>query len=470
MKKHQLSRVLRLWPIIPLAAISIALFNNSKSSQTAIDEQILEITRQDSQAIRDKIIQREKLMLDTIQVLPTTPRFMDAWDSQNPLQLFLEINKVNLFLERMGLSEQLTLLDDKKTALVSVSSSKTRLPSELVNNPGEGNSLRVTESGEIFLLSRKNFKGKSKTGQFEIWQSLTPEIMSQRENTQFASIVPPAKKEQNTLNATLLSSPNENGANEWNIAIRRKFVGENTILTFEQNGKIFAGAPIGALTLFPSNSSEVLAAFNDVSAIIAPLEKQKSACTTLGVFLSIFTVVIAVVLLKNADQKLLSNISKDLEDANKRADDAKQKIAVLETDATQLNGSIDALQVQINELKAENTSLDKEYNRLLEDWDDSTKEATEETKKALAEKEELEAKTAELQAVIDTMKSDGGSENSEDLYRSYQTIADLRNQLNQSTMALNESRRKQEESTLKIMELEAEIVSFNQNQNDHNNI
>ena len=218
-----IKRLPRLLPSLLLALLAFSMLHSARKLQRAADEQMLTAAERNAALFQQEISTKNKRVTECFSALTTAPTFIDAWDQQEAMDLLNEISNITRFLERIHSAEQIILRDRSHQSIVNLSAAQTRLPNELAENPGEGQSLRLSQAGDLFLLSSIAFKGTLEKGTLDVWQTVDPHtIPGSDADALWATIAPPKQKNATELQAVLLAQPENSTSTEWDAVVERR--------------------------------------------------------------------------------------------------------------------------------------------------------------------------------------------------------------------------------------------------------
>lgn len=304
MQKNLLKTCARQLPCVLLIALAIGTHLNSRKLRASTDDLILQTARKNTATFKAQIDAKHTRVRESFGALTDSQSFMDAWNQTDAINLLHEINSISRFLERIGASEQVVLINRAGETVVNMSSLDTRLPNALGERPGKGNPIRLTESGDLFLFTPVVFNADTQAGALQIWQSVDPSsFASSSANDIWAHTALGMNPESKTLSGTLLFPPANGDADTWSVEIERRKINGTKCLIFEKDGKIYAGATLTAISLYPSTKTSGLVCLTDLTSAIAPINaaSDKLAHLSLGLLL----LAIAVGVLLNRPAKMI---------------------------------------------------------------------------------------------------------------------------------------------------------------------
>lgn len=429
MRIESIKRLARLWPCLLLVLAMLLGFHIADRINRSADAHILQIAKANASLFQQQIENKATRVRESFKALATSPVFSEAWDEQDAVTLLHEINNITRFLERIGAVEQIILKTSADRSVVNLSATQTRLPNTLAENPGQGSPLRLTEGGELFLLTEIPFNGSSSTGHLHIWQTANPEHLAGATTSDIWAALTLSKETGSTrIQADLLSQPPDGV--EWSTLIECRTIQNTPCLFFRHAEHIFAGAALTPITLHPSNANRGLAWLQDVTEIVSPIYKMAHLCFGLASFMGVLTLITGTLLLKKSHHQLCAESLQIERDA---------ALAKINQSAIEKEGLSQQLQIEL------------EHQKKLK-----------ETQNAMQTRMDKQTTTlAELRALVDTLKAelDGPPSAGSSIATSQAqaTITELKGLLQQCNSALEAAHQEQNETLAEVRSLEKRL-------------
>lgn len=279
MQTDLLKKLARLGPSILIAILAIFLFQSARNSTSAVNAKIARTLTQNSELFAQQIENKKATALDSFKSLTQSPAFLAAWDQQDAMSLFLEIDSITRFLGQMGAADRIILVDAANRNVVDLSAPESRLPDTLTKTKTGADSLFQTEGGDLFQLTLIPVKGTNQNGTLRVWQQIIPEQGIPDALKGIWGSTGTQENEIETAANVALFDPLDDMQS---ALFERQASGDTTYLCAEHNNRIYVGNTLKSLILDVSGTQGEIVRAVEVTADIALLRATGQRCNLFG--------------------------------------------------------------------------------------------------------------------------------------------------------------------------------------------